>query len=139
MTRYGMPKAPGGGVSRLRSDYTAIAADDGAMNAIKAGRIKVVPTVREFRPDGAVVLDDGQTIRPDVTIAGTGYRTGLDGLVGEYGVLDERGFPLVNGSDHPNAPGLWFLGMRPNLRGCFYAAVQQAGEIAKGISRSRRL
>jgi cation diffusion facilitator CzcD-associated flavoprotein CzcO len=138
MTRYGLPKAPGGGVSRLRSDYTAIAADDGAMNAIKAGRIKVVPTVREFLPDGRIVLDDGQTIRPDVTIAGTGYRTGLEGLVGGLGVLDERGFPLVNGSDHPNAPGLWFLGMRPSIRGCFYSSVQQAGQIAKAISRNRR-
>ncbi|PSJ57972.1 flavin-containing monooxygenase [Pseudaminobacter soli (ex Li et al. 2025)] len=138
MTRYGLPKAPGGGVSRLRSDYTAIAADDGAMNAIKAGRIKVVPTVREFLPDGNIVLDDGRTIRPDVTIAATGYRTGLEGLVGEFGVLDERGFPLVNGASHPNAPGLWFLGMRPSIRGCFYASVQQAGQIAKAISHSRR-
>lgn len=138
MTRYGLPPAPGGGVSRLRSEYTAIAADDGAMAAIKAGRITVVPTVREFLPDGGVMLTNGQTIRPDVTIAATGYRTGLEGLVGEYGVLDDKGFPVVNGSDHPNAPGLWFLGMRPNLRGCFYAAVQQAGAIAKAISRNRR-
>ncbi|MEP9372098.1 NAD(P)/FAD-dependent oxidoreductase [Mesorhizobium sp. KR1-2] len=138
MTRHGLPKAPGGGVSRLRSDYTAIAADDGAMDAIKAGRIKVVPTVREFLADGGVVLSDGRTIHPDVTIAATGYRTGLEKLVGELGVLDERGFPLVNGSDHPNAPGLWFLGMRPSIRGCFYASVRQAGQIAKAISRSRR-
>jgi len=138
MTRHGLPKAPGGGVSRLRGDYTAIAADDGAMNAIKAGRIKVVPTVREFQPDGTVVLDDGQAIRPDVTIAATGYRTGLEGLVGELGVLDERSFPLVNGADHPNAPGLWFLGMRPSIRGCFYASIQQAGQIAKAIARNRR-
>lgn len=138
MTRYGLPSAPGGGVSRLRSEYTAIAADDGAMAAIKAGRIIVVPTVREFLANGDVVLSDGRTIRPDVTIAATGYRTGLEGLVGEYGVLDDKGFPLVNGADHPNAPGLWFLGMRPNLRGCFYAAVQQAGAIAKAISHNRR-
>lgn len=138
MTRHGLPPAPGGGVSRLRGDYTAIAADDGAMAAIKAGRISVVPTVREFLADGGVTLTDGRTIRPDVTIAGTGYRTGLEDLVGEYGVLDDRGFPLVNGASHPNAPGLWFLGMRPNIRGCFHAAVQQAGAIAKAISRARR-
>lgn len=138
MTRYGLPPAPRGGVSRLHSEYTAIAADDGAMAAIKAGRIVVVPTVREFLTNGDVLLSDGRTIRPDVTIAATGYRTGLEGLVGEYGVLDDNGFPLVNGADHPNAPGLWFLGMRPNLRGCFYAAVQQAGAIAKAISRNRR-
>jgi len=138
MTRYGLPKAPGGGVSRLRSDYTAIAADDGAMNAIRAGRIKVVPTISEFRADGTVMLSDGQMVRPDVTFAATGYRTGLEGLVGEFGVLDDKGVPLVNGADHPNAPGLWFLGMRPNIRGCFHAAVQQAGAIARTISSRRR-
>ncbi|PWJ78435.1 cation diffusion facilitator CzcD-associated flavoprotein CzcO [Pseudaminobacter salicylatoxidans] len=138
MTRYGLPKAPGGGVSRLRSDYTAIAADDGAMNAIKAGRIKVVPTVHAFHTDGTVVLSDGQTVQPDVTIAATGYRTGLEGLVGAFGVLDEKGFPLVNGADHPDAPGLWFLGMRPSIRGCFRESVRQADSIARAILRNRR-
>ncbi|TIT91048.1 MAG: NAD(P)/FAD-dependent oxidoreductase, partial [Mesorhizobium sp.] len=93
---YGLPPAPSGGASRLGSDYTAIAADDGAVDAIKAGRIIVVPQVKEFRHDG-VVLESGQSIAPDIVIAATGYRTGLEAMVGRLGVLDAKGVPLFNG------------------------------------------
>ncbi|NGN42565.1 NAD(P)/FAD-dependent oxidoreductase [Mesorhizobium sp. CGMCC 1.15528] len=138
MTKYGLPKAAGGGASRLGSDYTAIAADDGAMAAIKKGRITIVPGVREFAADG-VVLADGRTIHPDVVIAATGYRTGLDDMVGKLGVLDRNGTPLFNGPQAaPGWPGLWFTGMRPSLRGCFRNAVVQGEGIAKVVVKARQ-
>ncbi len=138
MTRYGLPKAAAGGVSRLGSDYTAIAADDGAMAAIKEGRVEVVPGVLEFTPNG-VVLADGRTIDPDVVIAATGYRTGLEDMVGKLGVLDRNGTPLFNGPQPvPGWPGLWFTGMRPSLLGCFRNAVIQGEGIAKVIAKGRR-
>lgn len=42
LRKFGLPPAPSGGASRLTSDYTAIATDDGAIRAIKAGKISVL-------------------------------------------------------------------------------------------------
>jgi len=138
LRKYGLPASPSGGASRLGSDYTAIAADDGAVDAIKSGRILVVPQVREFRPVG-VILESGQTIAPDVVIAATGYRTGLDAMVGKLGVLDAKGVPLFNGgASDPKLPGLWFTGMRPSIRGCFANARILGAAIAGRIARQKR-
>ncbi|WP_296741216.1 NAD(P)/FAD-dependent oxidoreductase [Mesorhizobium sp.] len=130
LRKYGLPPAPSGGASRLGADYTAIAADDGAVKAIKAGRILVVPQVREFTND-SVILENGKAISPDIVIAATGYRTGLETMVGRLGVLDPKGVPLFNGAaGDPKLPGLWFTGMRPSIRGCFANARIQAAAIA---------
>ncbi|WP_376774932.1 flavin-containing monooxygenase [Mesorhizobium silamurunense] len=138
LRKFGLPPAPSGGASRLGSDYTAIAADDGAVDAIKAGRIIVVPQVKEFSHDG-VVLENGQAIAPDIVIAATGYRTGLETMVGRLGVLDAKGVPLFNGAgSDPKLPGLWFTGMRPSIRGCFANARIQGAAIAGRIARGKR-
>ena len=134
LAAFGLPPTPAGGASRLASEYTAIAADDGAVDAIKAGRIIVLPMVREFTRD-AVVFDNGATIEPDIVIAATGYRTGLETMVGKLSVLDEKGVPVFNGADSdPKLPGLWFTGMRPSIRGCFANARIQAAAIAAKIA-----
>ncbi|MBZ9893405.1 MULTISPECIES: NAD(P)/FAD-dependent oxidoreductase [unclassified Mesorhizobium] len=135
LTKFGVPPAPVGGASRLTTDYTAIAADEGAIDAIRSGRITVVPAVREFTRDG-VILANGSLIDPDIVIAATGYRTGLEQMVGDLGVLDGKGVPLFNGGDaDPKLPGLWFTGMRPSIRGCFANAAIQAKAIAERIAR----
>lgn len=134
LTKFGLPPAPAGGASRLTTDYTAIAADDGAIRAIKAGKITVVPAIKEFTRDG-VVLANGDVIHPDIVIAATGYRTGLEAMVGKLCVLDGRGVPLFNGGENdPALPGLWFTGMRPSIRGCFANAAILAKAIAKRIA-----
>ncbi|KRB20638.1 MULTISPECIES: flavin-containing monooxygenase [Mesorhizobium] len=138
LTKFGMPPAPSGGASRLTSDYTAIAADDGAVDAIKSGKIVVVPAIREFTRDG-VVLANGSLVDPDIVIAATGYRTGLERMVGNLGVLDGKGVPLFNGGQaDPKLPGLWFTGMRPSIRGCFANAAILGKAIARRIAGSSR-
>lgn len=138
LRKYGLPASPSGGASRLGSDYTAIASDDGAVDAIKAGRVLVVPQIREFRRDG-VVLENGELIAPDIVIAATGYRTGLETMLGQLGVLDARGMPLFNGgAGDPKLPGLWFTGMRPSIRGCFSNARLLGAAIAKKVAASRK-
>jgi len=119
--------------SAFPSEHIAIATDDGAVEPIKARKVIALPAVREFTQHG-VILANGNLIGPDIVIAATGYRTGLEPMVGKLGVLDGKGVPLFNGGDHdPTLPGLWFTGMRPNVRGCFANARIQARAIAKAI------
>ena len=61
---------------------------------------------------GGVQLADGSRIEPDAVIAATGYRCGLEPVVGHLGVLNERGVPLSPTGDE-SAPGLRFIGYRP--------------------------
>ena len=134
LSRFGLPPAPKGGASRLGAEQIAIAVDDGAVAALKAGRITVAAPVASF--DGAAVrLSDGAIIEPDVVIAGTGYRTGLETMVGDLGVLDQKGVPKANGGTPSGQPGLWFIGMRPSLTSYFHSAGLQAREIARQIAR----
>jgi cation diffusion facilitator CzcD-associated flavoprotein CzcO len=134
--RLGLPpSAGGGGASRLGSEGIAIATDNGAVAAIRAGRIRVVAPIRGFEHEG-VRLEDGTLLKPDVVIAATGYRTGLEPMLGHLGVLDPRGKPLFNGAEQDSRwPRLWFTGMRPDLRGCFTHARLQAQAIAAAIGR----
>jgi cation diffusion facilitator CzcD-associated flavoprotein CzcO len=137
LAKLGFPKSAGGGVSRLQGKSIAIATDDGAVAAIRAGRIRVVAPVRSFAGDEAR-LEDGTILRPDAVIAATGYRTGLEPMVGHLGVLDASGRPRFNGGQSdPALPGLWFSGMRADIRGCFVNARLKAGEIVRAIERSR--
>ena len=96
LTTFGLPPTPSGGASRLASDYTAIATDDGAVDAIKYGRIIVRADDTGIHPRRRH-LGQWQPIHPDIVIAATGYRTGLEPMVGKLGVLDDKGVPLFNG------------------------------------------
>ncbi|WP_315919137.1 NAD(P)/FAD-dependent oxidoreductase [Mesorhizobium sp. SP-1A] len=137
LKRYGLPPAPKGGASRLAKEHIAIATDDGAVRAIKAGRVEVVAPVARFTADG-VILANGSTVAPDVVIAATGYRTGLEGMVGDLGVLDGKGVPKATGDEPTGQPGLWFIGMKPAIAGNFHAASVQAKAIADRLAASRR-
>lgn len=138
LRRWGLRKHPTGGATRLLKTGTAPAFDDGFVAALKALRVQVVPEVEAF--DGAQVrLADGSSVAPDIVIAATGYRTGLEPMIGHLGVLDDRGVPLINGDAQDSRyPGLWFAGMRPRLSGFFYHAGRVGEEIAVAIDAHRQ-
>ncbi len=135
LSRYGVPKRKGGGASRLDKEQIAIAVDEGAVKALKKGRIRMAAPIAKLGPDG-VTLQDGSVIQPDVVIAATGYRSGLENMVGDLGVLDEHGSPKVTPAHLAPLPGLWFLGMRPGLTGDFRSSVVQGRRIAEAIAKS---
>ena len=62
-------------------------------------------------------------------IAATGYRTALEPLVGELGVLDEQGAPLVQGLP----PGLHFVGYQVTLGGTFRLVGIEARQLARAL------
>ena len=115
----------------------APAYDDGFVEELRAGRIEIVAAVVGF-DHSDVVLADGARIQPDAVIAATGYRRGLDELVGHLGVLDSNGVPLVRGGqEHPSAAGLFFNGYRVDLSGQLRLMRIDARAIAKAVRRQR--
>ncbi|CAM5701862.1 hypothetical protein STENM327S_02795 [Streptomyces tendae] len=92
--------------------------DVGLIDAVRSGRVEVVAAMDGFE-DGKVLLADGTRIAPDAVIAATGYRRGLEGLVGHLGVLDGSGRPLAHGGRAPAAaPGLYSPGSPTRSAAC---------------------
>lgn len=132
--RYGLTSHRDGGATRLLRDGVAFAIDDGFVAALKSGRFRMVPRVERFCRD-AVALADGSVCRPEIVIAATGYRSGLEPLLGHLGVLDETGRPLhPMGERDPKQPGLWFAGFKPIYTGFFDAAGIAAERIATAVA-----
>jgi len=108
--------------------------DVGIVRAVRDGRVRVVADVERLDGD-TVRLVDGTGVGVDAVLAATGFRTGLEPLVGHLGVLDERGVPLVHGADEPaGAPGLHFLGYDVTLGGMLRVISGQARRLARVIS-----
>jgi cation diffusion facilitator CzcD-associated flavoprotein CzcO len=132
LTEFGLPIPEEGLFSRSkRLDVAPALVDIEVIDAIKDGSIEVVPTIDAFESD-AVRLVDGRTLEPDAVICATGYRRGLEPMVGHLGVLDVTGKPRAQG-DRPAADGLWFIGYmsRPSLIG---AVSKQSRRLAKQIA-----
>ncbi|MGV0794412.1 flavin-containing monooxygenase [Mycolicibacterium sp. XJ1819] len=110
----GVPaEGPIAGLKR-RGGGTAIV-DRGVVNAIRDGSLPVVSAVDHLAPGGAVLVD-GSEVEVDSIIAATGYRAGLDAMVGHLDVLTDRGMPR-DGVGGEVLPGLRFVGYvyRPGL------------------------
>ena len=73
----------------------------------------------------------------DAVIAATGFRTGLEPLVGHLGVLDGRGEPVVHGAhEHPAAAGLRHQHYRVTLGGTLRHVGIQAKQLARTVVTS---
>ena len=131
---YGLPRPSVGPATALAERHQSPLFDDGFVGAVKAGRIEIVAAVEGFDGDD-VLLADGSRVQPDAVIAATGYRRGLEPLVGHLGVLDEKGTPLVSGGrQHPSAPGLFFTGYRTELSGQMRLMRFDARSIARALA-----
>jgi cation diffusion facilitator CzcD-associated flavoprotein CzcO len=134
LSSYGLPRPTTGLYSRVREGSVPLQ-DVGLVAAVQARRVEPVAAVESF-DDGLVVLADGSQIAPDVIVAATGYRRGLEPLVGHLDVLDERGLPRVHGPrTSVSAPGLYFTGYTNPISGMFRELAIDARRIARTISR----
>ncbi|WP_082961758.1 NAD(P)/FAD-dependent oxidoreductase [Mycobacterium sp. 852002-51152_SCH6134967] len=132
LRRQGLPAPRSGIYTALLTDEQIPTIGDELVPHVKAGHIEIVAAVDSFDGD-SVMLSDGSALAPDVVIAATGYRRGLEPLVGHHGVLDEAGRPKVNGL--PCAvPGLWFAGYDEPLIGPLRSFRMQASPIARDIA-----
>ena len=112
LTEYGLPEPEEGVFSRLKRLGVAPAiVDRETIQAIKDRRIEIVAGV-ESLDRTAVKLVDGTRIEADAVVAATGYRCGLEPIVGHLGALDQRGVPRARDGEAA-ALGLRFIGFVP--------------------------
>ncbi len=134
LTAYGMPKPGTDLYSRVLVGRIPVQ-DVGIVDAIRARRVEPVAAV-EAVDSGDVVLADGSRVQPSVVVVATGYRAGLEPLVGHLSVLDGRGLPLVRGPHAPDAmPGLWFTGYTNPISGALRELRIDAERIAVAITQ----
>jgi len=138
LSAHGLPNPPPGAYAKfMRDDVTPIL-DVGLVPLLKKGKVEIVAAVEGF--DGPnVLLADGKRIRPSAIIAGTGFRRGLEPLVGKFGIIEPvKGRPVVHGAKtHPDAPGLHFIGYTNPISGMLREIAIDARRIARTIARAR--
>jgi hypothetical protein len=91
--------------------------------------------------DGAnVLLVDGTCLQPHSVICATGYRRGLEPLVGHLGVLQADGVPICHSGapQHAGAPRLYFCGMWAPFSGQIRVGPMHARRIARAAARDRQ-
>jgi putative flavoprotein involved in K+ transport len=135
LSRHGLPPPTRGVYTRVIEDDVIPIIDVGLIDAVKAGQVEIVGALLGF--DGEdVVLAGRERVRPEAVIVATGYRRGLEPLVGSLGLLDERGKPVVHGAEtHPSAPGLYFTGYTNPISGMFRELGIDARRIARAVAR----
>jgi cation diffusion facilitator CzcD-associated flavoprotein CzcO len=134
----GLEPAPHGVATELAIRGMGPVIDRGFLSAVRAGAVELVGAVEGFEgPE--VRLADGDRFSPDAVIAATGYRPGLDEVVGHLAVLDPSGRPLKHGAeDSADAAGLFFNGYRLPLSGELSGIRVDSRRIAKRIAGELR-
>jgi|tagenome__1003787_1003787.scaffolds.fasta_scaffold20885197_3 putative flavoprotein involved in K+ transport len=136
LSAQGLPRPEHGVRTAFITTGTTPILDVGIVDAVKHGRVEVVAAVEGL--EGAdVLLADGSRIQPDAVIAATGFRAGLDGLVGHLGILGPRGLPLKTDGE-PALPGLWFVGFTPTLGGQLREGSIAARKVAQSVAAENR-
>jgi putative flavoprotein involved in K+ transport len=136
LSHRGLPRPEHGVRTAFITTGTTPILDVGVVDAVRRGRVEIVAAVERFdRAD--VLLADGSRIAPDAVIAATGFRAGLDSLVGHLGVLDARGLPIRTDGE-PALPGLWFVGFVPTLGGQLREGSVAARKVAAAVAASAR-
>jgi putative flavoprotein involved in K+ transport len=138
LSEHGLGHSPYGLATEIRVKGLGVVVDRGFSDALRSGRVEVVDAVERF--DGAdVVFAGGTRLRPGVVIAATGYRMGLEPLVGHLGVLDSKGRPSVfGGATHPSAPRLYFNGYYQPIVGQLPELRRTSRAIGRAEARARR-
>ncbi|NLU70899.1 NAD(P)/FAD-dependent oxidoreductase [Streptomyces sp. HNM0574] len=135
LSAHGLPR-PGTGPYTRAGQGAHPVRDTGFVRAVREGRVEVVAAVESFEGP-AVRLADGEEIKPDTVVAATGYRSGLEELVGHLGVLGDDGLPLRPGPRaHPAAPGLFFTGFTHPVSGLLREIARTAPRVARAIDRA---
>lgn len=138
LSKYGLGK-PQHPPSKLIREFGRIPVIDlGTLAQIKAGTIGVAPGIGQVNAR-SVTFADGSERPFDAIVLATGYRPGLEQLLGpalSTKVLNERGYPAALWYDQPDLQGLYFLGFSTPLTGIIRSLTLNSGLIAEAIRQS---
>jgi putative flavoprotein involved in K+ transport len=137
LSEYGLPTPPQGVYTRMLEIGGLPILDIGFADAVRRGDVEIVSAVEGFQGRD-VLLADGSRISPEVVIAATGFKRGLEPLVGHLGLLNAAGRPVVHGPYcHRDAPGVYFIGFSDPISGMFREINIDAWKIACAIADDR--
>lgn len=136
---FGLPAPPRDGYSQIFRRRRIPILDHGFVKLVQSRQIRIVAAVDRLS-DHQVHLTDGSALRPDAVIAATGYRPGLEEILGRLDVLGDDGIPKVHGATTwPSAPGLYFVGVDFQLSGLLREIGLEAQRVGRAIAQRRRL
>jgi cation diffusion facilitator CzcD-associated flavoprotein CzcO len=133
----GIPRPAFGGASQFDRTHTTPLIDVGTVAAVRRGDIEVVRDVSSF--DGSTVhFGDGHERTIDSIVLATGYRPGLEPLVGHLGVLGTDGYPRHFARVDTGNPGLYFVGFANAVSGLLREISIEARRVARAERARRR-
>jgi len=136
LSRFGLPRPARGIYTQMIRDRQIPIIDVGFIAALRAGKLEIVPAVEGFEAN-VVILRDGRRVAPEVVVAATGFRAGLDGLLGGLGILAADGSPVVHGArTSPLAPDLHLLGFTNPPTGNLRELALDARRVARALRAS---
>ncbi|GAB3574871.1 NAD(P)/FAD-dependent oxidoreductase [Spirosoma luteolum] len=112
--------------------------DQGTLDEIKAGRIRVLPGIERVN-ERTVTFTDGQDLPFEAIVLATGYRPGMQALLDPdvaKSVLNERGYPKHLWFDQNALNGLYFIGFTTPLTGILYNLNIDSGRIANHLAKN---
>lgn len=132
LTAYGFETPPMGIHTTVRDTGRIPTLGEVLVHRVRQGRIEIVSAVDGFDAD-KVRLVDGELVTVETVIAATGFRPGLEDLVGGLDVLERNGHPVANGVTAA-LPGLWFAGFAEPFTGPLRSFRLQATPMARTIA-----
>ena len=122
----------------MEERHIAPVIDAGFVKAVKQRRIELLPEIERFEGRD-VVLVNGDRLQPDAVICATGYRRGLERMVGHLGVVDDRGLPRGAPTiEVASAPNLFFVGYWSKVSGQIRQMRFEARRIARTAKHRTR-
>ncbi|MCU0676800.1 MAG: NAD(P)/FAD-dependent oxidoreductase [Myxococcota bacterium] len=136
LSAYGISRPERGPMELLQATGRVPLLDIGTVELIRQGRVTVYPGIERF--DGSdVVFVDGRRAAFDVVVLATGYHAALEGFLdGAERLVDGKGHPTAFGEEHPDAPGLYFVGYRNPPTGAIHDIAKEAVRVAKAIAHA---
>ena len=129
----GLPRPRPDLYTRVRRDRAVPVHDTGIVGAIECGAVTPVAAVAGFTPH-SVRLADGLVIEPEVVVFATGYRRGLERMIGALALLDSRGNPRAR-SGTAAATGFYFVGFTVSATGALRQLARDARRVARRESK----